>query len=185
MVDLINTIVYAGRLKDKSALRSSSSGGAFTALSDFFLGNGNAVVAVIYNYETHTAEFQMILDEKQRERAKGSKYMQSKPGDIYQEAYHWLMDNPNKELLFVGMGCQSDGFRKFSEIKGIRDRVYIVDIVCHGTPSPKLWREYAESIQKKAGKITYLTFKPTSTYITHFSHFFITAQRASEFYIFM
>ena len=159
MVDLIDTIVYAGRLKDKSALMSSSSGGAFTALSDAFLKSGDAVVAAVYNYENHTVEFQMILDEKQRERAKGSKYMQSKPGDIYQEAYRWLMDNPKKELLFVGMGCQSDGFRKFSEIKGIRDRVYIVDIICHGSPSPKLWREYAESIQKKDGKITYLTFK--------------------------
>ena len=159
MVNLIDTIVYAGRLKDKSALMSSSSGGAFTALSDAFLKSGDAVVAAVYNYENHTVEFQMILDEKQRERAKGSKYMQSKPGDIYQEAYHWLMDNPKKELLFVGMGCQSDGFRKFSEIKGIRDRVYIVDIICHGSPSPKLWREYAESIQKKDGKITYLTFK--------------------------
>ena len=159
MVDLIDTIVYAGRLKDKSALMSSSSGGAFTALSDAFLKSGDAVVAAVYNYENHTVEFQMILDEKQRERAKGSKYMQSKPGDIYQEAYRWLMDNPKKELLFVGMGCQSDGFRKFSEIKGIRDRVYIVDIICHGSPSPKLWREYAESIQKKDGKITYLSFK--------------------------
>ena len=159
MVDLIDTIVYAGRLKDKSALMSSSSGGAFTALSDAFLKSRDAVVAAVYNYENHTVEFQMILDEKQRERAKGSKYMQSKPGDIYQEAYHWLMDNPKKELLFVGMGCQSDGFRKFSEIKGIRDRVYIVDIICHGSPSPKLWREYAESIQKKDGRITYLTFK--------------------------
>lgn len=159
MVNLIDTIVYAGRLKDKSALMSSSSGGAFTALSDAFLKSGDAVVAAVYNYENHTVEFQMILDEKQRERAKGSKYMQSKPGDIYQEAYHWLMDNPKKELLFVGMGCQSDGFRKFSEIKGIRDRVYIVDIICHGSPSPKLWREYAESIQKKDGRVTYLTFK--------------------------
>ena len=159
MVDLIDTIVYAGRLKDKSALMSSSSGGAFTALSDAFLKSGDAVVAAVYNYENHTVEFQMILDEKQRERAKGSKYMQSKPGDIYQKAYRWLMDNPKKELLFVGMGCQSDGFRKFSEIKGIRDRVYIVDIICHGSPSPKLWREYAESIQKKDGRITYLTFK--------------------------
>lgn len=158
-MNLIDTIVYAGRLKDKSALMSSSSGGAFTALSDAFLKSGDAVVAAVYNYENHTVEFQMILDEKQRERAKGSKYMQSKPGDIYQEAYHWLMDNPKKELLFVGMGCQSDGFRKFSEIKGIRDSVYIVDIICHGSPSPKLWREYAESIQKKDGRITYLTFK--------------------------
>lgn len=42
--------------------------------------NGNAVVAAIYNYENHTTEFQMILDKDQRERAKGSKYMQSKPG---------------------------------------------------------------------------------------------------------
>lgn len=159
MVNLIDTIVYAGRLKDKSALMSSSSGGAFTALSDFFLKNGNAVVAAIYNYENHTAEFKMILDEEHRERAKGSKYMQSKPGYIYREVYNWLMENPEKELLFVGMGCQSDGFRKFSEIKGIRDRVYIVDIICHGSPSPKLWREYAESIQKKDGKIIYLTFK--------------------------
>ena len=158
-MNLIDTIVYAGRLTDTSALMSSSSGGAFTALSDAFLKSGDAVVAAVYNYENHTVEFQMILDEKQRERAKGSKYMQSKPGDIYQEAYHWLMDNPKKELLFVGMGCQSDGFRKFSEIKGIRDRVYIVDIICHGSPSPKLWREYAESIQKKDGRITYLTFK--------------------------
>lgn len=159
MVDLIDTIVYAGRLKDKSALMCSSSGGAFTALSDFFLKNRNAVISTVYNYEDHTAEFQMILDQKQREKAKGSKYMQSKPGDAYREAYRWLMENPEKELLFVGMGCQSDGFRKFSEIKGIRNRVYIVDIICHGSPSPKLWREYAESIQKKEGKITYLTFK--------------------------
>ena len=159
MVDLIDTIVYAGRLKEKSALLSSSSGGAFTALSDFFLENENAVVAAIYNYENHTTEFQMILDKEHREKAKGSKYMQSRPGGIYQEAYRWLMDNPKKDLLFIGMGCQADGFRKFSEIKGIRDRVYIVDIICHGAPSPKLWREYAASIQKKYGKITYLTFK--------------------------
>lgn len=36
MVDLIDTIVYAGRFKDKSALMGSSSGGTFMALSDFF-----------------------------------------------------------------------------------------------------------------------------------------------------
>lgn len=142
MVDLIDKIVYAGRLKEKSALMISSSGGAFTA--------------VVYNYENHTAEFQMILHKEQREKAKGSKYMKSRPGDIYSEAYHWLMENLQKELLFVGMGCQAD---EFSELKGIRDRVYIVDIICHGSPSPKLWREYAASAEKRSSKITHLTFK--------------------------
>lgn len=158
MVDLIDTIVFAVRLKDMFALMNSSSGGAFTALSDYFLENGNAVVAAIYNYEKHTAEFQMILDKEHRENAKGSKYMQSKSGDIYQQAYYWLMQNPKKELLFVGMGCQADGFRKFSELRGFRDQVYVVDIICHGSPSPKLWKDYAKSIEKD-GKVTYLTFK--------------------------
>lgn len=37
--------------------------------------------------------------------------------------------------------------------------LYAHYIICHGSPSPKLWREYAESIQRKDGKITYLTFK--------------------------
>lgn len=57
------------------------------------------------------------------------------------------------------MGCQADGFRKFAEMKGFRERVWIVDIICHGSPSPRLWKEYAESAEKKYGKITYLTFK--------------------------
>ena len=43
-VELISTRVYAGRLKDRENLKNSSSGGAFTALSDFFFENGNAVV---------------------------------------------------------------------------------------------------------------------------------------------
>lgn len=156
MVDLIDTIVYAGRLKDKSALMSSSSGGAFTALSDFFLKNDNAVVAAIYNYENHMTEFQMILDEKQRERAKSSKYMQSKPGDIYREAYRWLMENPEKELLFIGMGCQADGFRKFSEIKeSVHSRYYLswltkpkaVERIC-GVYSEKRWKDNLSHFQR-------------------------------------
>lgn len=159
MITEVKTKVYAGRLKDRASLLRSSSGGAFVALSDCFLDNGDAVVCAVYNYEDHATEFQLIENREERDKAIGSKYMQSKPGKIYKTAEDWLINHPEKRLLFVGMGCQSDGFRKFSEIKEIRDRVYIVDIICHGSPSPKLWREYAESIQKKDGKITYLTFK--------------------------
>lgn len=55
------------------------------------------------------------------------------------------------------MGCQADGFRKFIELKGMRSRVYIV---CHSSPSPKIWKEYAKYIeQSHNGNITYLTFK--------------------------
>lgn len=159
LIKLIETKVYAGRLKEKNSLLRSSSGGAFVAISDFFLKHGDAVVCAVYNYKNHTTEFQMIENGEERDAAIGSKYMQSKPGKIYKVAEEWLRKNPNKKLLFVGMGCQADGFRKFAEVKGIRDRVWVVDIVCHGSPSPKIWREYADSLQNRKGKITYLTFK--------------------------
>lgn len=32
-------------------------------------------------------------------------------------------------------------------------RAYIVGIICHGTPSPKIWKDYV------GGKVDYLTFK--------------------------
>lgn len=159
MIMNIGTKVYAGRLKDRMLLRRSSSGGAFVAISDYFLDNNNAVVCAVYDYENHATEFHLIESKEERDKAIGSKYMQSKPGQVYRDAEKWLKEHSEKKLLFVGMGCQADGFRKFSEIRGFRERVCVVDIICHGSPSPKLWRKYAESIEKKNGKITYLTFK--------------------------
>ena len=50
----INTKVYAGRLKDRETLLKSSSGGAFTALSDYFLDKDNIVVGATYSYQAHT-----------------------------------------------------------------------------------------------------------------------------------
>ena len=156
----MHAIVYAGRTRDKCILQKSSSGGAFTAISDLFIRNEDAVVCAVYDYEGKKTEFELITTVQERDEARGSKYMQSKPGEVFREAYWWLMEKPDKKLLFVGMGCQADGFRRFAEMKNIRERVWIVDIICHGSPSPKLWREYAESVEKKqGGKITYLTFK--------------------------
>ena len=156
----IGTKVYAGRVKDRRTLLESSSGGAFTALSDLFLDYGNAVVSATYNFHTHSMEFAILHNKTERDAARGSKYMQSYPGNIFRTAELWLIKNPDKRLLFVGMGCQAEGFRKYVEFRGLRDRVDIVDIICHGSPSPMLWREYAVSLEKKiGGKITYLTFK--------------------------
>lgn len=62
-VSLIDTEVYAGRLKARNALLESSSGGAFTALSDYFLREGNAVCCCVYNYKNHTAEFKLFTDD--------------------------------------------------------------------------------------------------------------------------
>ncbi len=155
---LPETKVYGGRLRDQEQLRMSSSGGAFTALSDVFFSSENAVVCSIYNYNNHQQEYRLITTKDERDKARGSKYIQSIPGNIFRVAERWLKDNPEKELLFVGMGCQAAGFKSYAETKGFRSRTIIVDIICHGSPSPELWKEYLKHIEKK-GKINNITFK--------------------------
>lgn len=160
MVNLLPyTEVYGGRLKDKAALLASSSGGAFVALSDVFLRNGDAIACSTYNFETQQQEFRIITDVLGRNQARGSKYMQSIPGDIFKEAELWLIHHPEKKLFFIGMGCQVAGFQKYAEMKGFLERVIVVDIICYGLPSPQIWREYAESLTKSKGRISALNFK--------------------------
>lgn len=159
-ISFIDTLVYAARVRDDKLLNMSSSGGMFIPLSDHFLENGGAVACAVYNYKTSQTEFELITQKSERDKAIGSKYMQSILGNIFRECENWLKNNDGKNLLFVGMGCQADGFRSYAEIKGFRERVYIVDIVCHGSPSPKLWRDYAAfTEEKQGGNIQYLTFK--------------------------
>lgn len=68
MITNIGTKVYAGRLKDRMLLRRSSSGGAFVAISDYFLDNNNAVVCAVYDYENHATEFHLIESKEERDK---------------------------------------------------------------------------------------------------------------------
>lgn len=151
---------YAARLKDTELLKNSSSGGMATLLSEYFLDVGCAVSTVTYNYDSHKAEFVLLTDIGDIDKIKGSKYMQSYMGDIFVKSEQWCKNNPNKSLLFIGMGCQADAFRKYAEEKKFRKQTFIVDIVCHGSPSPLMWSDYIKRLEKKyRGKVTYVSFK--------------------------
>ena len=151
--------VFAGRLKDREQLLRSSSGGAFTAVSDLFLREGGAVVCSTYDYETHREYFAIVTDQADRDKARGSKYVQSSPGTVFKEAETWLKKHGDRPLLFVGVGCQAAGMIRYSKTKGFRDRVTVVDIICHGAMSPKLWKDYMDLLESKNGKAEYITFK--------------------------
>lgn len=65
---MTETKAYGMRLKDHEALMASSSGGAFTALSDVFLNSGNAVVCSSFDFETHRQEFRVITSKRSATR---------------------------------------------------------------------------------------------------------------------
>ena len=154
----IETKVYAVKHVDKNVIRTSSSGGLFTALSDVFLENDNAVASCLYNYETDKVEFRIYQDKITRDNARGSKYIQASLGDGFKNVQKWLVNNPGKSLIAFGTGCQMDGLSRYLQLKNLRNRVIIVDIICHGATSPGLWKEYLESKNLKS-KLDYISFK--------------------------
>lgn len=152
------SLVYAVKHKSSDVVKKSSSGGLFTALSDVFLQDGNAVASCIYNYETDQVEFKIYDDFDIRDSARGSKYIQASIGNGFKDVLDWIKGNPERVLLALGTGCQMEGLRLFLEAKKLRDRVLIVDIICHGATSPGLWQKYIKQKDIK-GKIEYLSFK--------------------------
>ena len=157
-----NTLVYACRVKDREVLRRSSSGGAFTAISDAFLEKGCAVLCARYNYEEHRTEVKLALTKEERDASSGSMYMQSYALDSWKEALSWLKENPDRKLMFAGLGCQAAGFMQFMKMNGMSERIFTVDIICHGAPSPEIWAEYARSLEK-GGKLSDLNFRNKKT----------------------
>lgn len=150
--DQIETRAFAAKHKNKDVLMNSSSGGAFTAISDIFLEEGAAIVCCSYNYEIDKMEYGLMFDKASRDSARGSKYIQCSVDHIYNISRQWLKENSDKALMFVGTGCQAAGFESFCIAKNIRDRVLIVDIICHGVASPRLWKEYISELRRKENK---------------------------------
>lgn len=129
--------VWAAVHKDEEVLRSSSSGGVFTALSDVILEeNGSVAGAVIKdNNVVH------CITEKKIEvaRMRGSKYVQSELGDVFEELSNRL--KAGQIVLFSGTPCQCAAARKMA---GDSKKLFTVDFVCHGVPSPMVWRDYVQ-----------------------------------------
>lgn len=151
-------LVYAARTKDPDTLKYSSSGGVFTPLSDVFLKKKNAVVCALYNFDKNSVEYRLVYNEDGRNAARGSKYIQSNLLNVFRESEIFLIEHPDKKILFIGMGCQSAGFKNFMENRKLADRVTTVDIICHGAPSPKVWRDYLGFISQNH-EISSISFK--------------------------
>lgn len=152
------TVVYAVKHKDRQIIKNSSSGGGFTALSDIFLAQGNGVASCVYNYSNDKVELRVYEDSATRNEARGSKYIQATIGNGFKDISNWLIQNPEKEIIVFGTGCQMNGLCRYLELKKLRDRATIVDLICHGATSPGLWDKYITE-KKIKGKIEYLNFK--------------------------
>lgn len=128
---------WAAVHKDSDILKSSSSGGVFSALSEVVLEENGAVAgAVIRNNEV----FHCIAENKKdAAQMRGSKYVQSDLRDVLKQVHGRV--KAGETVLFSGTPCQCAAARK---LVGENDKLLTVDFVCHGVPSPAVWADYVK-----------------------------------------
>lgn len=147
-------ITYAVKHRDYKIRMSSRSGGVFTALSDYVLSSGGVVYGAVLNDKLETLHFRAHC-KNERDMMRGSKYVQSNMGDIFKSVKSDL--DSGILVLFSGTLCQIDGIKAFLGMK--YDNLLLVDILCHGVPSPKVWKKYLEWMETLHGKCFEVEFR--------------------------
>lgn len=140
--------VYAAYYDNKIRLNSSS-GGVFSRIASKF----DVVYGVALTADCYGCEFVRI--EGDISSIRGSKYLQAKVGESFKSVKKDLLNG--KSVLFSGTGCQINGLSLF--LGKEYPNLFLLDVICHGVPSPKLWKEYVEYQEKKYGKVESVNFR--------------------------
>ncbi|PWK92653.1 Coenzyme F420 hydrogenase/dehydrogenase, beta subunit C-terminal domain [Hallerella porci] len=147
-IDFNNPRPFGVRHKNIEEVVSSRSGAVFIALSDWILDQGGTVYGAGYKDHFRVAHKRATTKEE-RDEFKGSKYVQSDMGSVLSQVKEDL--KAGKKVLFSGTSCQVAGVKSFIKHSASQflDNLFCIDIVCHGTPSPYVWKEYLSYLEKK------------------------------------
>lgn len=147
--------VFAVRHVDTDVVKNSTSGGAFTALSDHVLENGGLVfgASLCDEFKCRHIQADNAVD---RNRMRGAKYIQSQMGNSFSRVKEGLLKN--KQVLFSGTPCQIAGLRNYLRNVNLKSLI-LVDIVCHGVPSPQVFKDHIQWLEKRKGKVKQYIFR--------------------------
>lgn len=137
---------YTFYIKSKSTLKKSASGGAFFAYAKFFIDNGNYVCGCILD-ENLVARHVVTNNVNVLEKMRGSKYIQSNISTCYSEIASII--NQGIEVLFCGTPCQVSAIQQYFKNNKNNNLIFTISLICHGVPSPLVWRKYKEYLEKK------------------------------------
>lgn len=148
---------YLLQLKDERIRKESTSGGAFTAISNWVLDRGGYVYGaqLTYRHDSSNSEENgwfvhhcKVNDKEGLSSFRNSKYVQSDLENCFQEIKNLLKEG--KWVLFSGTPCQIEGLYHYLRNKK-NETLVLVDVVCYGIPSPGLFRDYMEWKQRDIG----------------------------------
>lgn len=130
---------YAAYNTNDETRKVSSSGGIFGCIANEILNRHGVVFGAAYADNFKSIKHIGVENKEDLPKLYGSKYLQSEIGDSYKSAEAYL--KAEREVLFVGTSCQIAGLKAY--LRKDYDKILTVDVICHGTPSPRVWKEYA------------------------------------------
>lgn len=133
--------LFAAINKDEAVRLRSSSGGIFHILSEKIISEGGVVFGARFD-----EDWQAVMDYADTMEGvnafMGSKNVQARMGSAYLDAGRFLAEG--RKVLFSGTPCQIAGLHHY--LRKPYDNLLTVDVVCHGTPSPKVWGLYLDEV---------------------------------------
>lgn len=129
--------LYAVKSTDDFIREQSSSGGFFSQLADFVLSKEGVVYGAAFDdaFNVCHTRVDKITDLP---KLRGSKYVQSRIGHTFGQCKNDLKEG--KLVLFTGTPCQISALGHFLS----KDYYNLIklEVVCHGVPSPMIYRQY-------------------------------------------
>lgn len=149
------TEVYVGYANNQEIRRASSSGGIFSLAAEYVLKRNGVVFGAAFD-DAFGVHHICIETEEELCKLRGSKYVQSSLEDTYAQAKKCLLRG--RWVLFSGTACQIAGLKKY--LGKEYDYLLTIDVLCHGVPSPKVWKLYLEDQERKHNaRITSISFR--------------------------
>lgn len=129
--------VLAVKNRNEEERMASSSGGVFIALAKKVIADGGVVFGAVFDekWEVKHTYAEKIEDVKPM---MGSKYLQSRIENSYKDAENFLKDG--RLVFFTGSPCQITGLHNY--LRKNYSNLISADFLCHGVPSPGVWRKY-------------------------------------------
>jgi coenzyme F420-reducing hydrogenase beta subunit len=149
------TKAFACINKDNTKRINSSSGGMFIILAEYIINLGGVVFGAAFNSQLELLH-SYAENFNDCKKFMGSKYLQSDINKTYYQVKKFLGED--RYVLFTGTPCQIYGLKNYLRIE--YKNLLLVDLVCHGVPSPKVFKRYINEMENNNNsKITEAYFR--------------------------
>lgn len=170
---------FVGYNKNEEIKMQSSSGGVFYAIAKMVIESGGCVFGAAFT-EKFDVKHIKVEHKEQLDSITKSKYVQSDASLVANDVLEEL--KKGRTVLFSGTPCQVAMVEKMAIKSGVKEKLLLIDFVCHGVPSPIIWESYLSNVLSPVGNIKAINFRDKTHKGWHNYCLYVTYDNNKSFY---